>query len=369
MTQSRTVRIGILQRVLPAYRANLFDLLAETFDGRVSVFAGEGRRQEMIAASIPSQAEYHPAQNRHLFSGRFYACWQGGLLNWLADFDPDVLIMEANPRYLHSPAAIRWMHAHGKKVIGWGLGAPASDQSLLGLRTWLRKRFVRQFDALITYSTQGAKEYAALGFAPQRIHVAPNAAAPKPVHPLPLRSENFRGGKPILVFVGRLQERKRVDMLIKACAALPSEFQPMLWVIGDGPSRAALETFAAETYPGTIFHGAQHGKELAQRLQAADLFVLPGTGGLAVQQAMAYGLPVIVGEADGTQADLVRPENGWLLHEPTPEQLSNLIMEALQDVKMLRKKGEESYRIVSEEINLNAMAAVFLRAIAEVLNG
>jgi glycosyltransferase involved in cell wall biosynthesis len=130
-----------------------------------------------------------------------------------------------------------------------------------------------------------------------------------------------------------------------------------------------LETFAAETYPGTIFHGAQHGKELAQRLQAADLFVLPGTGGLAVQQAMAYGLPVIVGEADGTQVDLVRPENGWLLHEPTPEQLRDLIMEALQDVKMLRKKGEESYRIVSEEINLNAMAAVFLRAIAEVLNG
>ena len=252
MTLSRSVRIGILQRVLPAYRANLFDLLADTLDGRVSVFAGEGRRQEMIAAAIPARAEYHQAQNRHLFSGRFYACWQGGLLHWLANLDPDVLIMEANPRYLYSPAAIRWMHARRKKVVGWGLGAPDSDQGLLGLRRWLRRRFVRQFDAVITYSTQGAKEYATLGFAPQRIYIAPNAAAEKPAHPLPVRPENFRGGKAIVVFVGRLQERKRVDMLIKACAALPSEIQPALWVIGDGPSRAALETFAAETYPGTV---------------------------------------------------------------------------------------------------------------------
>ena len=39
--------------------------------------------------------------------------------------------------------------------------------------------------------------------------------------------------------------------------------------------------------------------------------MLPGTGGLAVQQAMAHGLPVIVAQGDGTQDDLVRPENGW----------------------------------------------------------
>ena len=39
----------------------------------------------------------------------------------------------------------------------------------------------------------------------------------------------------------------------------------------------------------------------------ADLFVLPGTGGLAVQEAMSYALPVIVAKGDGTQEDLVRP--------------------------------------------------------------
>ena len=59
--------------------------------------------------------------------------------------------------------------------------------------------------------------------------------------------------------------------------------------------------------------GDLRGEALAQRFREADLFVLPGTGGLAVQQAMSYALPVLVAEADGTQADLVRERNGRVL--------------------------------------------------------
>ena len=69
--------------------------------------------------------------------------------------------------------------------------------------------------------------------------------------------------------------------------------------------------------PQHEFPGAKHGQELEPYFAAADLFVLPGTGGLAVQQAMAHALPVLVGEADGTQSNLVRPANGWILTHPT----------------------------------------------------
>jgi glycosyltransferase involved in cell wall biosynthesis len=219
---------------------------------------------------------------------------------------------------------------------------------------------------MITYSSQGAREYAALGVPPSRIFIAPNAAAPKPIQPLPERPLRYRGEKPAVVFVGRLQERKRVDLLIRACAALPAETQPLLWVIGDGPNRQGLEKLAAAVYPLTTFFGALHGKDLARRLEMADLFVLPGTGGLAVQQAMSHGLPVIVGEADGTQSDLVRETNGWLLSEQNPAALAGLIAAALRDVPALREKGAESYRIVHEEINLEAMVSVFIDTIHEV---
>jgi glycosyltransferase involved in cell wall biosynthesis len=91
------------------------------------------------------------------------------------------------------------------------------------------------------------------------------------------------------------------------------------------------------------------------------LFVLPGTGGLAVQEAMSYGLPVIMGQGDGTNEDLVRPTNGWQLS--SPETLADVLQEALSDVSRLRAMGAESYRIVSEEINLERMVEIFVGAV------
>jgi glycosyltransferase involved in cell wall biosynthesis len=96
---------------------------------------------------------------------------------------------------------------------------------------------------------------------------------------------------------------------------------------------------------------------------AADLFVLPGTGGLAVQQAMSHGLPVIVAKGDGTQDDLVRAENGWQIPPEDYGALVGIMREALADVSRLRKMGAESFRIVSQEINLEKMVEAFVGAL------
>ncbi len=102
---------------------------------------------------------------------------------------------------------------------------------------------------------------------------------------------------------------------------------------------------------------------LEEKFSSADLFVLPGTGGLAVQQAMSFALPVIVAEADGTQEDLVRPENGWRITPGHLDELTKTITLALRDISILRAMGQESYRIVSREINLERMVEGFKKAI------
>jgi len=164
-----------------------------------------------------------------------------------------------------------------------------------------------------------------------------------------------------VLFVGRLQARKRVDSLLRACAALSGDIQPRLVIVGDGPERSSLESLAKKIYPSADFPGSKHGPELATYFYSADLFVLPGTGGLAVQEAMSYGLPVIMGQGDGTNDHLVRPANGWQL--ASTEKLAGLLQEALSDVSRLRAMGVESYRIVSEEINLERMVEIFVGAV------
>jgi glycosyltransferase involved in cell wall biosynthesis len=179
---------------------------------------------------------------------------------------------------------------------------------------------------------------------------------------MPARAQRF-DPQPVVLFVGRLQTRKRVPALLKACAELPEQLKPRLVIIGDGPERKNLEALAAQIYPAAEFPGALHGPDLAPYFAAADLFALPGTGGLAVQEAMTYGLPVIVARGDGTQDDLVSAENGWQIAPDDDFALLFALQEALSDVKRLRRMGAESYRIVSEEINLEKMVAVFVQAL------
>ena len=352
-------KLALQQRVLPSYRVPFFDLLAQSCEG-MSLFAGQARPMEMIANGQPQIAKYHEAKNIHLFSGAFYLCHQQGFVDWLEAWNPNALIVEANPRYLSTPSAVRWMHARGRKVIGWGLGSPSPKRRGAGVRS----RFIHQFDAMISYSQRGADEYAALGFPREKIFVAHNSVSPVPTSSMPRRPSTF-DFRPTLLFVGRLQARKRVDFLLRACVEMESK--PRLIIVGDGPERTALESLARDVYPAAEFIGAKHGAELKPYFAEADLFVLPGTGGLAVQEAMSYGLPVIVAKGDGTQDDLVREGNGWQINPEDYGALVSTMKNALSDITRLRKMGQESFRIVSEEINIQKMVDVFVDALNSVV--
>lgn len=354
-------KLAIQQRVLTLYRAVLFDALAKACAGGLSIFAGLPRPQESISTTKELKAAtFSPAHNIHLLGGPLYLCYQRGLPNWLESCNPDALILEANPRYLSTPSAVQWMKRRSRPVLGWGLGAPPLTGPIPSLRGKRRLSLLRQFDALITYSRRGADEYAALGFPADKIFIAPNAASARPSLPIPPRSPTFTR-KPFVLYVGRLQARKQIDKLLHACSALNEDVRPRLVIVGDGPERSALKDLAKRVYPWAEFPGAKFGQELVQYFSAADLFVLPGTGGLAVQEAMSYGLPVIMGQGDGTNDDLVRPGNGWQLS--SPEMLTEVLREALADVSRLRAMGIESYRIVMEEINLEKMVGVFINAL------
>jgi glycosyltransferase involved in cell wall biosynthesis len=356
-------RLALQQRVLPNYRVPFFDLLASACDGGMILFTGLPRPIEGITTAKELLiADYRLGKNVHLFSGSFYLCYQKGLLDWLKEQNPDALIMEANPRYLSTQAAVNWMHGRNKPVIGWGLGAPSPLRPSPtgrggGVRVW--SSFINQFDAMVSYSQRGADEYSALGFPREKIFVAHNSVSPAPSHPLPSRSSTFNS-QPVILFVGRLQARKKVDSLLRACAEIQNV---RLVIVGDGPERAALESLAKDTYPNAEFVGAKHGGELKPYFAEADLFVLPGTGGLAVQEVMSYGLPIIVAQGDGTQDDLVRDGNGWQIPPDDFEALVAAMKDALSDVARLRRMGEESYRIVREEINIGKMAEIFVTAL------
>jgi glycosyltransferase involved in cell wall biosynthesis len=361
-------KLAIQQRVLPSYRAAFFNQLAGCCQGGLSVLAGLPLPEENTTPVKQLElAHLVQVSNINLFrtTSPFYQCWQPGLIRWLETWQPDVLIVEGNPRTKSTHQAVRWMHQRKKPVLGWGLGAPLLHGTFKFWRERTRRLFLEPLDGMIAYSQRGADEYRNFGFPDERIFIAPNAVAARPGWPMPDRPVSY-ASTPVVLFVGRLQKRKRIDILLQACAALPESLQPHLIIVGDGPARDEFDALAKRIYPSAEFPGSQYGSELDECFRRADLFVLPGTGGLAVQQAMTYGLPVIVGEGDGTQDDLVRPENGWLLSEAGVAGLTAVLQEALSDLSRLRKMGQNSYTITCKEVNLELMAAAFTHAAIQI---
>ncbi len=358
-----TIRLAIQQRVIPSYRAPFLELLGNHPDIELGVFAGAAQPKEIIKnVEKLNGIDYCFSKNTHLFSGKFYFCYQGQFLPWIKKWNPDVLIAEANPRYLATPKVTKWMYSHHKPVIGWGLGVPENKGVLSNFRIRSRDKFLSQFTSMIAYSQIGAQQYIKNGFNPQEVYVAMNATAPSPKYDLPIRREWEKDYQPVILYVGRLQTRKRLDSLIKICSQLPENIQPRLWIIGEGEIRPDLEKLASDIYPQTKFFGAKFDQELTTIYQQADLFILPGTGGLAVQQAMSFGLPVIVAEGDGTQSDLVNESTGWNVTPGNDAELKQTIMDALSNPDLLRQKGRAAFDTVKNKVNIENMVAVFIQA-------
>ncbi|MGB9521354.1 MAG: hypothetical protein ACPL6F_01230, partial [Anaerolineales bacterium] len=160
------LRIGIQQRVLPDYRKAFFEVLGQLATRGLAVFGGQPLPQEGIKPfSELNHAQLFLGKNRYLFdpSHALFLCWQQGLSHWLNCWQPQALIVEANPRILSNRQAIAQIQRQGGIVLGWGLGAPPINGSYAFFRRHQRLRYLSQLDGIIAYSQKGAKEYLDLG--------------------------------------------------------------------------------------------------------------------------------------------------------------------------------------------------------------
>lgn len=163
---------------------------------------------------------------------------------------------------------------------------------------------------------------------------------------------------PVVITVCRLVTWKHVDGIIEAVSRLE---HGLLWIVGDGPLRAALEAqveAAADLRGRVIFWGQLDAAEVMQRMQQADIFVLNSSyEGLphVVIEAMGAGLPVIATPAGGTP-ELVRPgETGVLVDAGDTDGLAAALRRLLQSPEEACRLAENGRRLVEERFGLERM--------------
>jgi glycosyltransferase involved in cell wall biosynthesis len=182
--------------------------------------------------------------------------------------------------------------------------------------------------------------------------------------PRSLRSEfGFGPDAPLVLFVGRLAEQKRVNDLLKALDLL-QHVQPDLCslIVGEGPLRAHLEQTAhAYALDGRLrFLG--HRDDVPRLMAAADLVVLPSAyEGLpnVVLEAMRFGKPVVATAAPGTTEVVVDGETGVLVPVGNVMLLARAIRDTVRDPTRAASMGEAGRTRVESLFRVDRMVAQF----------
>jgi glycosyltransferase involved in cell wall biosynthesis len=135
-------------------------------------------------------------------------------------------------------------------------------------------------------------------------------------------------------------------------------------VVGDGSEKDRLvKKTVEERIPDVIFLGSVFAG-IERYFAMSDLFVLPGEGGLAINEAMAYSLPVICSKADGTEKDLViEGKTGYFFKNGNTEDLACCIEKIIASPEDLRSLGQAARNHVYEIASLQKAVQQFDRVL------
>jgi len=163
--------------------------------------------------------------------------------------------------------------------------------------TALKRAVCRRAAAMTAQNRDMCDRLVALGADPSTTRCLPLGADLRGIRSVARDTEREHG---LVVFVGRLDEKKGVDVLLRALDHLPADLSYKVEIVGDGPQRARLESLAAGK-PVT-FLGARPRAEVARALGRAAVVVIPS---IAAASGDREGLPLVLLEAMGAGRAIV----------------------------------------------------------------
>ena len=166
---------------------------------------------------------------------------------------------------------------------------------------------------------------------------------------------------PTIMFCGRHEPRKGLDVLLNALAELPSDVR--CWVASDGPETAALQSrFAGD--PRIEWLGRLTDDEKIARLASADVFCAPSlrgeSFGVVLIEAMAAGTPIVASDLPGYRR-VALPEVHALLTPPgDTAALATALKRILEDAELGRALAAQG-AARAEEFSMRSLAEHYVQ--------
>lgn len=185
--------------------------------------------------------------------------------------------------------------------------------------------------------------------------------------------------EPVVLFVGRLAEKKGCSYLIQAMAKVQSQMPDVeLVIVGDGDLRSQLEEMSAKLLKRYRFEGMQPPEVVRSWMNRAMLLAVPSvtaasgnTEGLptVAVEAQAMGLPIVGSLHAGIPQAVIDGETGFLAPERDWEGLAEYILRLFQDQVLWQSFSFKGYERMREFFDLNKQTRTLEGIYKAVLQG
>jgi glycosyltransferase involved in cell wall biosynthesis len=368
--------IWIVQRYLAHYRLPVFDRLARKLGERGCTLRVVFDRTKLEGPADPSRAycetlirlnEFRP------FGIEF--CTQTGLVPAIRRRRPAGVIVEGSIRVLTNlrvPSAVR---SSGGVALMWSKGEPEKDSPRGSVSNFIRSRFVGLFDGVICYGEGGRRSLEALGVPASRITIAPNtidtrrifaSLADRDAQAAELRTKHGLKGRRIVLCCGTMYRKKRPLDLIEAWPAIQSAHpDAVLVLVGTGEMFEAARGRVAELGVGDVLLTGRvpEGEDYAW-IGACDVSVMCGGLGLAIQQTLAFGKPMVVADEPGVDGEIIRHrDTGWRYPLGDVPALARTVKSVLSDPEGSAAVARRGQDLIRNHVNIDGMVDGFLTAL------
>jgi glycosyltransferase involved in cell wall biosynthesis len=396
------MKVLYLANGLPHYFNLVLSKLASTPDLDLLVVTPKGQGKYIGEGVFQSRAgvDFRIVELREYSIGRVFVAF-AGLPGLLLTERPDVVVLQDHLLigfFLH-PGLVIARKIVGARLILKSIPFLLLDYSaavrrlserkcaeshlakaleLMGVRRLLRQIFLelrrfcfRMVDAHVNYVDAAREIYGSYGVPLERIFVtrnSPDTDAMAKTEAVLRATDNPPEHQPYTILhVGRLVPQKRLDLLLDAFSFVLARIpQAELVVVGDGPELKAyalraenLNISRAVRFVGPVYEPT----ELGRHFLSASVFVLPGLGGLSINEAMFYGLAIACAAGDGTERYLVREGyNGTFFRQGDSSSLAVAILRLLADQNELARMGSRSREIIDREVNIGTVVDSYLKA-------
>jgi glycosyltransferase involved in cell wall biosynthesis len=314
-------------------------------------------QQNGIVVEHPSYW-YSPGILRAYYGNFFQKSVRQTFFRVVNEFRPDVVL--ATWAYPDGWAAVRLGRAAGLPVV---IQTHGSDVLLVDDFSARRARTIEALQSacgVITVSQNLANRVVEMGVRPENVRVIYNGVHSEVFHPgdrdAARRELQLTPNRPLVLFVGNLEEIKGVHVLLEACQILLRERMPVeLALIGTGSWRKRLERQAGRLgIMGSVrFIGGLSQRELPSWYRAADLLAVPSLSeGVpnVLLEAIACGTPYVASDVGGIP-EIAHLGTGRLVAPRRPEQAANAIRQILAMPRQYTVGQVRNQRIVAQEMS------------------